>query len=70
MGTTTYIPQNDPHGAPIILNIHNWGKKKLLQKTCPSAQAPTSQGPTWRSGQSRVKFFLCFPPIFEFSTKS
>ena len=25
VGTPTYIPQNDPHDALIILNIHNWG---------------------------------------------
>ena len=36
VGTLTYIPQNDPHDALIILNIHN----------CPLAQAPISQGPT------------------------
>ena len=26
MGTPTYIPQDDPLEALIILNIHNWGK--------------------------------------------
>ena len=25
MGTPTFIPQNDPHDALIILNIHKWG---------------------------------------------
>ena len=25
-GTPIYIPQNDPHDALIILNIHKWGK--------------------------------------------
>ena len=32
VGTPTYIPQNDPHDALIILNIHKWGKQNL-QKT-------------------------------------
>ena len=26
VGTPTYIPQNDPHDALIIMNIHKWGK--------------------------------------------
>ena len=29
VGTPTYIPQNDPHDALIILNIHNWGEKNF-----------------------------------------
>ena len=41
---TTYKPQNDPHDALIVLNIHNWGKI-FFRKNCPSAQAPISQGP-------------------------
>ena len=32
VGTPTYIPQNDPHDALIILNIHNWGNKKFFTK--------------------------------------
>ena len=56
VGTATYPPQNDPHDALIILNIHNWGKKN-----CPLAQAPISQGPTSRSGRGSI-FFLCFSP--------
>ena len=63
VGTPTYIPQNDPHDALIILNIHSRGKKN-----CPLAQAPISQGQTRRSGQGS-KNFLCFSNIFEFSTK-
>ena len=46
MGIPTYMPQNDPHDALIILNIHNWGKifsKKIAHQL---TQAPTSQGPT------------------------
>ena len=27
MGTPTYVPQNDPHDALIILNIHKWDKR-------------------------------------------
>ena len=34
MGTPTYIPQNDPHDALIIWNIHNWGKK-IFRKNFP-----------------------------------
>ena len=25
VGTQMYIPQNGPHDAPIIWNVHNWG---------------------------------------------
>ena len=32
LGTPTYIPQNEPHDALIILNIHNWSKKKFQKK--------------------------------------
>ena len=32
VGTPTYIPQNDPHDALIILNIHNWDKKIFSKK--------------------------------------
>ena len=32
VGTPTYIPQNDPHDALIILNIHKWGKKNFQKK--------------------------------------
>ena len=36
-GGATYIPQNDPHDALIILNIHKLGQKKF-EKNCPSAK--------------------------------
>ena len=65
-GTPTHIPQNDPHDALIILDIHNWGKK-LFRKILPissGSHQPTSE-PEVRSW---VKIVLCFPPIFEFST--
>ena len=32
VGTPTYIPQNDPHDALIILNIHKWGKNFFQKK--------------------------------------
>ena len=32
VGTPTYIPQNDPHDALIILNLHNWDKKNFQKK--------------------------------------
>ena len=66
-GGAKYIPQNDPHGALIILNIHNWGKR-IFRKFCTLAQAPISQGLTRRSGRGS-NFFLCFSPILQFSTK-
>ena len=34
VGTPTYIPQNDPYDALIILNIHKWGKR-FFQKKLP-----------------------------------
>ena len=68
VGTPTYIPQNDPHDALIILNMHKWGKK-FSKKNCPSTQAPISQGPTRRPGPVQNPF-LCFSAIFEFSTNS
>ena len=67
VGTPTYVPQNDPHDALIILNIHNWGKQNFSENICPLAQAPISQGLTRGSGQGS-KLFLCFPSIFGFST--
>ena len=67
MGTPTYIPQNDPHDALIILNIHNWDKK-FFQKKLPinfGSHQPRSD-PEVGSGQNP---FVCFSSIFEFSTK-
>ena len=29
VGTPTYTPQNDPHDALTILNVHKWGEEKL-----------------------------------------
>ena len=56
VGTPTYIPQNGPHDALIIWNVHNWGKK-ISEKNFPLAQAPISQRPTRRSGRGSI--FLC-----------
>ena len=67
MGTPTYIPQNDTHGALIILNIHKWGEKNV-RKNLPisSGSHQPRSDPEVRSG---VKFFLRFSNIFECSTK-
>ena len=68
MGTPTYIPQNDPQDALIILNIHKWSKKNF-RKNLPissSSHQPRSD-PEVRSGVK--KKFLCFSDLFEFSTK-
>ena len=51
VGTSTCIPQNDPHDALIIWNIHNWGFRKNLPISSGSRQ-PRSD-PEVRSG---VKF--------------
>ena len=32
VGTPTYIPQNDPHDALVILNIHKRGKTNFQEK--------------------------------------
>ena len=39
--TSTYIPQNDPRNALIILNVHKWGKF-FFTKHCPSTEARVS----------------------------
>ena len=56
VGTPTYIPQNDPHDALIILNIHKWGTKDF-QKKLPisSAHQPRSD----EEVRSRVKNIFC-----------
>ena len=63
----TFIPQNDPHNALIIWNIHKWSEI-FLKKNCRSTQAPMSQGSTRRSGR-KSKCFLCFSCILEFLRK-
>ena len=40
MGTPTYIPQNYPDDALIILNIHKWSKCVFKKKFVP----PNSRG--------------------------
>ena len=64
----TYIPQNDPHNALIILNIHKWGKIFFSKKMSHQLRLPSAKvRPRSRVGSQNV--FLCFSPIFEFSTK-
>ena len=67
MGTPTYITQHDPHDTLIILNIHKWVKKNFqINLPISSGSHQPRSDPEVRS---RVKFFLCFSNIFEFSTK-
>ena len=42
VGTPIYIPQNDPHDALIILNIHKCGKD-FFKKKYPSASGKNKQ---------------------------
>ena len=56
MGTPTHIPQNDPHDALIILNIHNWGKK-FSKKFAHQLGLPSAK--VRRGGQIRVKILFC-----------
>ena len=59
VGTPTYIPQNDPHGALIILNIHKWGKKKFRKKLpISSGSHQPRSDPEVRSGVK--KFSVVF----------
>ena len=62
MGTPTYIPQNDPHDALIILNVHNWGAKFLI-KNLPinsgSHQPRSAPEVGWGSNSFSV-FFIRF----------
>ena len=59
MGTPTYIPQNDPHDALIILNIHKWGKK-VFQENAPISSGPHQprSNPEVRSGVKNVSVFF------------
>ena len=59
MGTPTYVPQNDPHDALIILNIYKWVKKY------PRKNLPISSGchqprsdPEVRSGVKKFSVFF------------
>ena len=42
VGTPAYMPQNEPHDALIILNIHKWGKFFL---PISSGSRPPRSGP-------------------------
>ena len=57
MDTPTHMPQNDPHDALIILNIHKWGKK-FFQKNLPisSGSHQPRSDPEVRSGKFSVFF--------------
>ena len=57
MGTPTYIPQNDPHDALIILNINKWGKKKLAKNLSISSGSHQSRSDL--EVGSGVKFLFC-----------
>ena len=62
VGTPTYIPQNDPHDALIILNIHKWCKN-CFRKNLPisSGSHQPRSDPEVRPG---VKKFSVFFKIF------
>ena len=68
VGTPTYIPQNDPHDTLIILNIHKWGRK-ISQKNLPMGSGSHQPRSDLEVRSGSKCFFLCFSPIFEFSTK-
>ena len=55
MGTPTYIPQNDPHDALIILNTHKW----FSEKNCFSSGShqPRSD-PEVKSGVKNFSVFF------------
>ena len=60
------LPQNDPHDALIIWNIHNWGKKSFQKKFAHLLRLPSAK--VQPGGQVRgANLFLCFSPILEFS---
>ena len=65
------MPQNDPHDALIILNIHKWGdivfKSNLFSTHQLRAPTAPRSDPEVESGVKN--FFLGFSPIFEFSKK-
>ena len=62
VGTPTYIPQNDPHDALIILNIHNWGEN-FFQKNLPinsGSHQPRSDPEVGSGSKSFFVFFIHF----------
>ena len=60
MGTPIYTPQNDPHEALIILNIHKWGKLFFQKKIAHQLRLPSAKV------GSGSKLFLCFSPMVNF----
>ena len=59
MGTPTSKPQNDPHDALIILNIHKWGKN-VFKKNVPISSG-FHQPRIQRSGQGQNVFVFFYP---------
>ena len=57
VGTPTYIPQNDPHDALIILNIQKWGKKNFQEKFAHWLRLPPAK--VRPGGQVRDQKFFC-----------
>ena len=57
VGTPTYIPQNDPHDALIILNIHKWGKQNFPKKCARKLRLPSAK--VRPGGRIGVKMFSC-----------
>ena len=69
VGTPTYTPQNDPHDALIIWNIHKWGKIIFFKTSLPissGSHQPRSDAEV-RSG---VKTFLRFAPFLNSPKKT
>ena len=62
VGTPKYISQNDPHDVLVILNIHKWGNKNLLNKFAHQLRLPSAKVRPrgWVEGH---KFFYVFHPF-------
>ena len=58
VGTPTYIPQNDPHDALIILNIHDWDKK-FFQKNLPINSGSLPSAKVRPRGRVGGKILFC-----------
>ena len=57
VGTPTYIPQNDPHDALIILNMHKWVQEILQKKNAHKLRLPSAK--VRPGGWVGVKMFFC-----------
>ena len=58
VGTPIYLPQNDPHDALIILNIHNWGKNFFSINS--GSHQPRSDPEVGLGSKSFFVFFVHF----------